>query len=425
MRAHGNGRRPARRRARQTLMLLLALAAILAASSSLAAGTPFVWTLADGALGALICAAGFAVGSVLVLRLTRFPQVEAGGLVFIIVAVVGLIGSGIGIGLTEAPVLLYINTFAFAFVFLLAWVLFRRNVPLRPMLVVPGGVADEILALEERNQRYTFQRISTPNVSILDERRLGGAIVDTQERREPQWVRFLSQCSLRGLEVYRAEDVFESLYGRVSLRHLQEGVPDTYAVSFLYRFLKRVNGILMVILTLPFTLSIALVTALAIKVDSRGPLIFTQERVGEGGRIFRMFKFRSMRHERNHGARFADTDDDRITRVGRFIRRYRLDEIPQFLNILRGDMSLIGPRPEQVDFVRQFEREIPFYGYRHMVKPGITGWAQVNHGYASDEQETRTKLEHDLYYVKHFSLWIDFVVAIKTFKTILTGFGAR
>jgi lipopolysaccharide/colanic/teichoic acid biosynthesis glycosyltransferase len=186
------------------------------------------------------------------------------------------------------------------------------------------------------------------------------------------------------------------------------------------------NGILFLLLSLPIALPVAVVTALAIKIDSRGPLIFTQERVGEGGNIFRMHKFRSMHVDAElGGARFAQSEDERVTRVGRFIRRYRLDELPQFANILTGQMSLIGPRPEQVGFVKQFEKEIPFYGYRHLVKPGITGWAQVNHGYAADEKETRTKLEHDLYYVKHFSIWIDVLIGLKTFRTIITGFGAR
>jgi len=425
----------ARRRAQQFLFLVLAFVAIAAASGALALRTPLLWTAPDGLLALGICGAAYAVTALLVLRLTRFPQVEAGGLVFVIVLFLGGAATGVGASISTTPILLYINTFAFTFVFLLAWVLFRRNIPLRPLIVVPGGVADEILSLEELNPRYTFRRVAQPDEDLLHRERIGGVIVDTQERRESHWVRFLSQCSLQGIDVYPADQVFESLYGRVSLRHLQEGVPDGYQVSVIYRVVKRLNGIAVVLASLPIVLPMALITAIAIKLDSRGPLIFTQERVGEGNETFRMYKFRSMRHggnDENDGnektarkARFADSEEDRITRVGRFIRKYRLDELPQFLNILSGDMSLIGPRPEQVDFVRQFEKEIPFYGYRHMVKPGITGWAQVNHGYASDEQETRTKLEHDLYYVKHFSLWIDLVVGIKTVRTILTGFGAR
>jgi len=125
------------------------------------------------------------------------------------------------------------------------------------------------------------------------------------------------------------------------------------------------------------------------------------------------------------GAQFAQANDMRVTRVGKFIRKTRIDELPQFFNILKGDMSLIGPRPEQRTFVEQFEKEIPFYAYRHVVRPGITGWAQVTQGYAADADETRIKLEHDFYYIKNFSLWLDILIVLKTIRTMLTGFGAR
>jgi len=125
------------------------------------------------------------------------------------------------------------------------------------------------------------------------------------------------------------------------------------------------------------------------------------------------------------GPKFAATDDPRITRIGRIMRRFRLDEIPQLWNVLKGEMSLIGPRPEQVTFARQFERELPFYSWRHLVKPGITGWAQVQHGYAAGVEDTRRKLEYDLYYVKHFSFWLDVSILMRTIGTVLTGNGAR
>ena len=121
----------------------------------------------------------------------------------------------------------------------------------------------------------------------------------------------------------------------------------------------------------------------------------------------------------------ASTNDMRVTRIGKFIRKTRIDELPQFFNVLKGNMSLIGPRPEQKVFVDQFEQEIPFYNYRHIVKPGITGWAQVTHGYAGDADETRVKIEHDFYYIKHISFSLDILIVFKTIKTMLTGFGAR
>ncbi len=167
-------------------------------------------------------------------------------------------------------------------------------------------------------------------------------------------------------------------------------------------------------------------TAIAVKLDSPGPALFIQNRVGQGNKDYKIYKFRSMcRDSEKDGAKLAQSDDMRVTRVGKIIRKTRLDELPQFFNVIKGDMSLIGPRPEQRAFVEQFDEEIPFYTYRHVVKPGITGWAQVVQGYASDADDTRIKIQHDFYYIKHFSLWLDILILFKTIKTILTGFGAK
>src|SRR5690606_3939710 len=141
---------------------------------------------------------------------------------------------------------------------------------------------------------------------------------------------------------------------------------------------------------------------------------------------FKMVKFRSMRVDAERsGPQFASIDDSRVTRVGRFMRKYRLDEIPQLWNVLRGEMSLIGPRPEQLAFARRFENEVPFYSWRHLVKPGVTGWAQIQDGYAAGLEDTRRKLEYDLYYVKHLSFWLDLSIVVRTIHTLITGNGAR
>ncbi len=138
-----------------------------------------------------------------------------------------------------------------------------------------------------------------------------------------------------------------------------------------------------------------------------------------------MYKFRSMRFDRAAPEQFAGENDPRVTRVGRVIRKLRIDELPQFLNVLKNEMSLVGPRPEQPSFVEEYDKKIPFYSYRHVVKPGISGWAQVRQGYTASADETRVKIEHDFYYIKHCSLALDFVIVILTFKIMLTGFGAR
>ncbi|WP_305843502.1 sugar transferase [Photobacterium leiognathi] len=163
-----------------------------------------------------------------------------------------------------------------------------------------------------------------------------------------------------------------------------------------------------------------------IKLENPGPAMFIQERVGQGGKVFRIYKFRSMTvKEAGAEDKFATQEQARVTKVGKIIRKVRIDELPQFFNVLKGDMSLIGPRPEQDSFVKQFEQEIPFYGYRHMVKPGITGWAQVVQGYADDTESTTEKLAFDLYYIKNLSFWLDVNIVFKTIRTMLTGFGAK
>lgn len=162
-----------------------------------------------------------------------------------------------------------------------------------------------------------------------------------------------------------------------------------------------------------------------IRRDSAGSPIFRQERIGYGGTPFTLFKFRTMRDGPDDKARFAAREDDRLTRVGRVLRRLRVDELPQLWNVLRGDLSLVGPRPEQGPFVERFAETIPFYNHRHLVRPGITGWAQVNFGYADNEADTVEKLSYDLYYVKHVSPWLDLEVLGRSVWTVLSGFGAR
>jgi len=171
---------------------------------------------------------------------------------------------------------------------------------------------------------------------------------------------------------------------------------------------------------------LALGVALAVRLDSPGPVLFGQDRVGRDGRVFRLWKFRSMVHGlQAPGVHFAQADDPRITRVGRFIRRSRLDELPQLWNVLWGEMSLIGPRPEQVPLVREFATTLPSYPYRHLVRPGLTGWAQVQQGYADSLEGTRLKLSYDLYYVTHYSLALDLLIAAKTLHILVSGKGAR
>ena len=381
---------------------------------------------ADAIPMGLLCLASYLLMVLVLRRLIRFPTVQAVGLLLLVVGVF----AGIVYLSVSVTRIYYSNTFIFsffglAFILLWIWVHLRQGSPDLQLHVVPGGVTHELLQIPHLQSQVDISILDSPDPEILTDH-AHGIIVDMAERREDEWVRFFSHCTLHGIEIYPAEEVYEAFTGRVSLVHLSEGVIEAFNLSPVYQVIKRMEGILFVLLSLPISLPLMIITGAAIRIDSAGPIIFKQNRVGQGGRVFPMYKFRSMTHNTDkHEAKFAETKDKRITRVGAFIRKFRLDELPQFWNILMGDMSLIGPRPEQVGFVERFETEIPYYAYRHLVKPGITGWAQVNHGYAADHEETRTKLEHDLYYVKHFSFWLDLLIAFKTIKTIVTGFGAR
>lgn len=223
---------------------------------------------------------------------------------------------------------------------------------------------------------------------------------------------------VKALELFRGRIPVESINQRwksfVSVR------------SRNYARLKRVLDVAFVVILSPLLLLITLVTAAGVLLVNGRPLLFKQPRTGLMGESFIVYKFRSMREDsESNGPQFAGENDSRITPFGRFIRKFRLDELPQFWNVLRGDMSIIGPRPEQVAFTDEFNRQLAGYELRHLVRPGITGWAQVTQGYAAGIDETEIKLSYDLYYLRHQSLWLDIMIVARTIGTILTGFGSR
>jgi lipopolysaccharide/colanic/teichoic acid biosynthesis glycosyltransferase len=171
---------------------------------------------------------------------------------------------------------------------------------------------------------------------------------------------------------------------------------------------------------------VLLIVAALIKLDSRGPVFYSQERVGLNGRNFKMLKFRTMRNDAEAaGVKWAQKDDPRVTRLGKYLRRFRVDELPQLINVLRGEMGVVGPRPERPEFVARLRTQIPYYDLRTLVPPGITGWAQIRYPYAASLEEAREKLQYDLYYIKHLSLFLDIVILFHTAKVVLFGRGAR
>lgn len=271
----------------------------------------------------------------------------------------------------------------------------------------------------------TWYMLTEPRIE--DERRYNMIVADLHsEELSAEWQKFLAHCVLSGMPVYNASQIEESLTGRIKIRHLYENHLGSLLPSLVYSAAKRWIDIFIVLCLLPIALPIMLIVAIIIPLESKGGPLFIQHRVGKGGKEFKIYKFRSMTSSAEKtGPMFTSADDQRITRVGKFIRKMRIDELPQFFNVLKGDMSLIGPRPEQKVFVDAFEEQIPFYNYRHIVRPGISGWAQVMQGYAANVGDNQVKVEHDFYYIKNFSLWLDVLILFKTVKIMLTGFGAR
>ncbi len=252
-----------------------------------------------------------------------------------------------------------------------------------------------------------------------------GVVLDRRVPADAPRQQLLSHLKLNHVRLYSVEAVAEILSGRMVSPAEQDELWQVDG-NPAYDVVKRIVDVAAVLLTLPLWLPLCGLVALAVRLDSPGPALFRQQRVGRDGRSFSLLKFRSMVHRGGtEQARFARHQDDRITRVGRVIRRWRLDELPQLWNVLCGDMSLIGPRPEQTQFVQGFASRIPAYPYRHLVRPGLTGWAQVQQGYAGNEEETVVKLSYDLYYVAHYSVALDLLIVYKTVRTILTGFGSR
>ena len=237
----------------------------------------------------------------------------------------------------------------------------------------------------------------------------------------------LLEMSHRDIPIFHERALHEQLSGRMDLVHLTSEELEGFQPPRLYFVVKRFGELIVIIIALPLLFIFSFVSAILVKLETTGPVFYRQTRIGLHGQHFSMVKFRTMFHnkEKNDKSQFAGLRDERITRVGRWLRYYRLDEIPQFWNVVRGDMSLIGPRPEQPDFVEQFKKTIPYYDFRHTVRPGVTGWAQVRFGYASSEDETRRKLEYDFFYIKHMSLWLDFNILLRTMRTILLRKGAR
>ena len=283
----------------------------------------------------------------------------------------------------------------------------------------PAVPAHQILSLDDTLPRMAHRLGVDEIVVALTERRSGSMPL-----------RQLLDCKVSGTKVYDLNTHFEKTLGQIRLDFLSASwliFGDGFNQGAWRTAVKRVFDIVCATILCVISAPIMVVAACLIKLESPGPMLYRQDRVGQNGRSFSIAKFRSMRNdaEKDGTPRWAQANDARVTRVGNIIRRLRIDELPQLFNVLRGDMSLVGPRPERPFFVDQLTQEIPFYALRHSVKPGVTGWAQVRYPYGATVEDSQEKLQYDLYYVKNHTLFLDLVVLMETIGVVLTGKGAR
>jgi sugar transferase (PEP-CTERM system associated) len=266
----------------------------------------------------------------------------------------------------------------------------------------------------------TVKRLAIDEIIVAVREQRGGVLP----------LRELLDCRLNGVQITDLARFFERVHGKVPIESLKVSwliYGDGYRQGWMRSIIKRTFDIVVATLLLVLTLPVIFLTALAIALENKGQVIYRQQRVGLAGATFILFKFRSMDPdaEKHAGPSWASVNDARVTPVGRFIRRTRIDELPQLVNVLRGEMSFVGPRPERPEFVGMLTEQIPFYAVRHSVKPGITGWAQVRYSYGANVEQAVKKLEYDLYYVKNHTLLLDLLILLETVRVVMLAEGAR
>jgi sugar transferase (PEP-CTERM system associated) len=255
-------------------------------------------------------------------------------------------------------------------------------------------------------------------------------VISLSERRGVFPAKDLLACKLSGIEVVDAPSFYEEINGKLFIENITPSCmifSDGFRITHFRRLFKRIFDLIFAVIGMGIVMPLIPVIAIFIKIDSRGPVFFKQIRLGKGDKEFILYKFRTMHEdaESKTGAVWARENDPRITKVGKFLRKSRIDEIPQLFNVLKGEMSFIGPRPERPEMIRKLEEVIPFYSERHTLKPGITGWAQVKHSYGASVEDSLEKLRYDLFYIKHSSLFLDLLIILETIKVVLFGRGGR
>jgi sugar transferase (PEP-CTERM system associated) len=384
-------------------------------------------------------------------------------LFFSLLFAVGFVCIGIGLVTYVVPEFgvegtMYYLTILLVAIFLLFWriafgIYLTRLAPRQNILVMGVGDTAQIVGEEiNKRERLGFKLIGFVGDTPGGEVRTGGTgrilgdyskimelvkanhvhklVVAINERRGGYPVKDLLDLRVQGCEVVEWPFFFEQLSGRIAVDNLspsyfifQEGFRKSKLLMVSRRFVSLLSAGVLLLLLSP----LMLVAALLIKIDSRGSVFYTQKRVGMNGRTFNIIKFRSMRQdaEGGSGPRWASENDPRITRVGKHLRKSRIDEIPQLINVVMGNLNLVGPRPERPSFVEELNEAIPYYNLRHSIRPGLTGWAQVMFTYCGTIEESKEKLQYDLFYIKNLSLKLDLLILFKTIKIVVLGRGAR
>jgi lipopolysaccharide/colanic/teichoic acid biosynthesis glycosyltransferase len=414
---HDSVRHPLRFLARNRYQLLGA--ALLGVVAPALLRTGFTWgsgSMPNTAAGTF---AAMLLGAYLLRRVTGFPGTRSEYYVL----PVFLITFGVAVALFFFLRLDYSRLqFLMSFAFVVGWFglvrVIERRVRRPNLSVLPFGDAKRVMTSEGADWMLIRSSEELPAGAT-------GIVADFNADLAAEWERFLAKAVLAGIPVYHWKQTAESLTGRVEIEHLSENTFGSLLPSSIYLRFKRLIDVAATIVALPLIVLVAGPAALAIWLFDGRPILFRQARIGLGARPFTMLKFRTMRCCGGEGRPFTEADDPRVTRVGRFLRRTRIDELPQVVNILRGEMSWIGPRPEAVELAEWYESQIAFYSYRHSVRPGVTGWAQVHQGNVAEIKAATGKLHYDFYYIKYFSPWLDLLIAAKTLPVLLTGHGAR
>ena len=362
-------------------------------------------------------------------RLHVFPGIAAGGYIFMSLSVTfGVLAVSLIMMRIDYSRLQFLSSYLLS---LAVYIYIHQKVAVHRRLrlgVVPSVGTDALPVIGQVDwiRLELGQEDATLDVDAV--------VADLHTDHEDAWDVEITRFVLSGIPVYHFKQTLEQMTGRVEIHHLSENTLGSLNPNDVYLKIKAFGDAVIAAVLIVLLLPVMLIVALAVRLDSPGPALFRQQRTGYRGQPFTVYKIRTMlttpvdeggSDQQRRQAMMTQVGDPRITRLGAFLRKSRLDELPQLINIVTGDMSLIGPRPEAVALSQWYEKEIPFYHYRHLIKPGVTGWAQINQGHVTDVADVQEKLHLDFYYVKNFSFWLDVLIAARTVRTMVTGHGAR